>query len=158
MTPPLLTRIRSSHSQEGRPYDLSLLGVSPCGAETESHSAGEPLATLDLRHAPRRLRRTPYTRSPGFHAFLIAERADADIWLQKLDWIARHGGMALVNVHPDYLCLDGATPNRWNIRPLITKRSDIRQEALRRRFLEHDTRKSGQFFADATKVPRGSEA
>jgi hypothetical protein len=25
------------------------------------------------------------------------------IWIKKLDWIANNGGMALLNVHPDYL-------------------------------------------------------
>ena len=30
-----------------------------------------------------------------------------DIWTQKLDWIAERGGMALINVHPDYLCFEG---------------------------------------------------
>jgi peptidoglycan/xylan/chitin deacetylase (PgdA/CDA1 family) len=29
------------------------------------------------------------------------------IWLEKLDFIAAHGGMALVNTHPDYLCRGG---------------------------------------------------
>ena len=27
----------------------------------------------------------------------------ARIWLRKLDWIAKHGGMALVIIHPDYI-------------------------------------------------------
>ena len=26
-----------------------------------------------------------------------------DIWKRKLDWIAEHGGMALINTHPDYM-------------------------------------------------------
>ena len=30
-----------------------------------------------------------------------------EIWLRKLDWIVQHGGMALVNVHPDYLRFPG---------------------------------------------------
>jgi len=29
------------------------------------------------------------------------------IWKQKLDWIAEHGGMALLNTHPDYMNFDG---------------------------------------------------
>jgi hypothetical protein len=28
--------------------------------------------------------------------------------MRKLDWIAEHGGMALVDVHPDYLSFDGS--------------------------------------------------
>ena len=30
------------------------------------------------------------------------------IWKEKLDWIAEKGGMALINVHPDYLNFDGS--------------------------------------------------
>jgi hypothetical protein len=28
---------------------------------------------------------------------------DTQIWRQKLRWIAQNGGMALLNVHPDYM-------------------------------------------------------
>lgn len=34
-----------------------------------------------------------------------------DIWKRKLDWIAKNGGMALINVHPDYMKLDGLRPD-----------------------------------------------
>ena len=30
-----------------------------------------------------------------------------DIWKKKLRWVAERGGMALVNVHPDYVCFHG---------------------------------------------------
>jgi glycosyltransferase involved in cell wall biosynthesis len=30
-----------------------------------------------------------------------------EIWKQKLDWVAAHGGMALLTTHPDYMALDG---------------------------------------------------
>ncbi len=45
----------------------------------------------------------PYTLPQDSTLFLILGERHPDIWFQKLDWIARHGGMALVNVHPDYL-------------------------------------------------------
>src|ERR1017187_5425784 len=43
----------------------------------------------------------PYTLPQDSTLFLLLEERHPDIWFQKLDWIARHGGMALVNVHPD---------------------------------------------------------
>src|SRR6202040_1677899 len=52
----------------------------------------------------------PYTLPQDFTLFLLLREQTVNIWLQKVDWIARHGGMALVNVHPDYLCFSGATP------------------------------------------------
>ena len=44
----------------------------------------------------------PYTLPQDSTLFLILREKTNDIWKRKLDWIARHGGMALVNVHPDY--------------------------------------------------------
>ena len=31
------------------------------------------------------------------------EQKNVDIWKKKLDWIAANHGMALINVHPDYM-------------------------------------------------------
>jgi len=45
----------------------------------------------------------PYTLPQDSTLFLILQEPDDRIWRTKLDWIARHGGMALINVHPDYL-------------------------------------------------------
>ena len=45
----------------------------------------------------------PYTLAQDSTLFLVMRERTPGIWLQKLDWIARRGGMALVNVHPDYL-------------------------------------------------------
>jgi hypothetical protein len=39
--------------------------------------------------------------------FLLLQERNADIWKRKVDWIAQQGGMALVNVHPDYLTFSG---------------------------------------------------
>ncbi len=52
----------------------------------------------------------PYTLPQDSTLFLVLQEKSPDIWLRKLDWIAEHGGMALVNVHPDYLRLEGG-PN-----------------------------------------------
>ncbi len=46
----------------------------------------------------------PYTLPQDSTLFLLLRERSPEIWLRKLDWIALHGGMALVNVHPDYLC------------------------------------------------------
>jgi glycosyltransferase involved in cell wall biosynthesis len=49
----------------------------------------------------------PYTLPQDSTLFLIFREPTPEIWLKKLDWVAEHGGMALVNVHPDYLCFEG---------------------------------------------------
>jgi glycosyltransferase involved in cell wall biosynthesis len=51
----------------------------------------------------------PYTLPQDSTLFLLlAERSPA-IWLRKLDWIADHGGMALLDTHPDYMSSNGST-------------------------------------------------
>ncbi len=45
----------------------------------------------------------PYTLPQDSTLFLTLGERHPDIRFQKLDWVAKHGGMALVNVHPDYL-------------------------------------------------------
>ena len=45
----------------------------------------------------------PYTLPQDSTLFLVLRKSSPEIWLRKLDWIVQHGGMALVNVHPDYL-------------------------------------------------------
>ena len=32
------------------------------------------------------------------------------VWRQKLAWLAEHGGMALLNTHPDYMHFDAGAP------------------------------------------------
>lgn len=49
----------------------------------------------------------PYTLPQDSTLFLLLRESTPAIWLQKLDWLAAHGGMALVNVHPDYLRFPG---------------------------------------------------
>lgn len=45
----------------------------------------------------------PYTLAQDSTLFLVLRERTNDIWKRKLDWVAERGGLALVNVHPDYL-------------------------------------------------------
>jgi hypothetical protein len=45
----------------------------------------------------------PYTLPQDSTLYLLLREQSPAIWLRKLDWIAQHGGMALLNVHPDYV-------------------------------------------------------
>jgi uncharacterized protein len=53
----------------------------------------------------------PYTLSQDSTLFLVLGETSPQIWLQKLDWIADRGGMALIDVHPDYIRFDGERPS-----------------------------------------------
>jgi len=48
----------------------------------------------------------PYTLAQDSTLFIFLREKTIDIWKQKLDWVASHGGMALLNVHPDYIELE----------------------------------------------------
>jgi glycosyltransferase involved in cell wall biosynthesis len=49
----------------------------------------------------------PYTLPQDSTLFLLLQERRPDIWLNKLDWVAKHGGMVLVNTHPDYMAMNG---------------------------------------------------
>jgi hypothetical protein len=48
----------------------------------------------------------PYTLPQDFTLFVLLRERDIAVWLRKLDWIVRHGAMALLNTHPDYMTFD----------------------------------------------------
>jgi hypothetical protein len=45
----------------------------------------------------------PYTLPQDLTIFILLKETDTRIWNEKLDWLARKGGMALLNTHPDYM-------------------------------------------------------
>ena len=48
----------------------------------------------------------PYTLPQDSTLFLVLREKSPEIWKRKLDWIVKRGGMALMDVHPDYLGFD----------------------------------------------------
>jgi hypothetical protein len=48
-----------------------------------------------------------YTLPQDSTLFLLLREKTPEIWKRKLDWIAAHGGLALVNIHPDYVSFGG---------------------------------------------------
>src|SRR6185437_6944183 len=53
----------------------------------------------------------PYTLPQDSTMFLLFREKTPEIWLRKLDWVAEHGGMVLVNTHPDYMDFQ----NNWTL-------------------------------------------
>lgn len=49
----------------------------------------------------------PYTLPQDFTLFILLQEKGIHTWKRKLAWIAECGGMALVNVHPDYMAFGG---------------------------------------------------
>ena len=55
----------------------------------------------------------PYTLPQDSTLFLLLGETSVDIWTRKIDWIAAHGGMVLLNTHPDYMAVNGLSPGPW---------------------------------------------
>lgn len=51
----------------------------------------------------------PYTLPQDSTLFLVLREKSISVWKRKLDWIAEQGGMALLNVHPDYMSFRNGT-------------------------------------------------
>ena len=77
----------------------------------------------------------PYTLPQDSTLFLVMRETSPEIWLKKLDWVASHGGMVLVNVHPDYLRFTGEDGS------VATFPAEFYQQLL-----EYVRRKYGQSF------------
>jgi glycosyltransferase involved in cell wall biosynthesis len=78
----------------------------------------------------------PYTLPQDSTLFLVLRESTPEIWMRKLDWIAQHGGMVLLDVHPDYMAFNGS--------PQTTTQYPV---ALYREFLDYvKTRYAGEYW------------
>jgi len=48
----------------------------------------------------------PMTLPQDHTLFEILNRRDIGIWIEKVEWIAKQGGLVVINVHPDYMLDD----------------------------------------------------
>jgi glycosyltransferase involved in cell wall biosynthesis len=48
----------------------------------------------------------PYTLVQDSTLFLLLQERNIEVWKRKLDWVAEHGGMVLMNTHPDYMAFN----------------------------------------------------
>ena len=85
-------------------YDASTFDTDPFEPQPDSRNTIFPFWISNGNAGYAEL---PYTLPQDSTLFLLLEKKDPQIWIQKLDWIAQHGGMALLNVHPDYICFPG---------------------------------------------------
>lgn len=54
----------------------------------------------------------PYSLPQDSTLFLVLRETSPEIWMRKLAWIVANNGMALINVHPDYLRFEGESQSR----------------------------------------------
>src|SRR2546425_1028217 len=89
-------------------YDASTFDTDPFEPQPEGgHTIFPFWVPRPVTHSYRGYVELPYTLPQDSTLFLLLREPTIDIWLQKLDWIAEHGGMALLDTHPDYMSFDG---------------------------------------------------
>lgn len=86
-------------------YDTSTFDVDPF--EPQPDGVGTIFPFWVQGNGSRGYVELPYTLPQDSTLFVLFKERTIDVWRKKLDWIASHGGMALVNVHPDYVSFDG---------------------------------------------------
>jgi hypothetical protein len=82
-------------------YDLSTFDTDPF--EPQPDGVGTIFPFPVFRHSGSFYVELPYTLLQDFTLFIVLREASIDIWKYKLDWIVKQQGMALINVHPDYM-------------------------------------------------------
>jgi hypothetical protein len=91
-------------------YDASTFDTDPFEPQPESANTIFPFLIPAKNGRPGYVE-LPYTLAQDSTLFILLQEPTADVWKRKLDWVAQKGGMALLNVHPDYLAFDGEPPS-----------------------------------------------
>ena len=89
-------------------YDLSTFDTDPSQPQPDGVGTIFPF-WVDGKNGKPGYLEIPYTLDQDFTLFILMQEESPSIWIKKLDWIVEKGGMALVDVHPDYINFDNAS-------------------------------------------------
>lgn len=90
-------------------YDLSTFDTDPFEPQPDGMKTIFPFRVNGRGGHPGFIE-LPCTLPQDFTLFVLLRQEDTAIWDRKLCWIAEHGGMSLMNVHPDYMSFGEACP------------------------------------------------
>ena len=97
-------------------YDMSTFDTDPFEPQPEGRHTIFPFLVQraklndDSIEFEKAYAELPYTLPQDSTLFVLLQETTPEIWLRKLDWVASHGGMALINTHPDYMSFDSLEP------------------------------------------------
>ena len=83
-------------------YDLSTFDTDPFEPQPDAVTSIFPFWVQNQTNGSGYVE-MPYTLVQDFTHLVVMKEKSIKLWKDKLDWIARNGGMVLVNVHPDYM-------------------------------------------------------
>jgi glycosyltransferase involved in cell wall biosynthesis len=113
-------------------YDASTFDTDPFEPQPDAAGTIFPfwVPAPENQAARRGYVELPYSLPQDSTLFLLFRETSPEIWIRKLDWVAKHGGMALVNVHPDYLRFPGepASPRTYTAEHYIRLLEHVRSE------------------------------
>ena len=89
-------------------YDLSTFDTDPFEPQPDGVGTIFPFL-VERKNGKSGYVEMPYTLDQDFTLFILLKNTSYKIWIEKLNWIAANGGMALINVHPDYLNFENKT-------------------------------------------------
>jgi hypothetical protein len=86
-------------------YDASTFDTDPFEPQPDGVNTIFPfwVSARDGKDPGRGYVELPYTLVQDSTLFLHLQEVNTDIWKKKLEWIAAHGGMVLLDTHPDYM-------------------------------------------------------
>lgn len=87
-------------------YDASTFDTDPFEPQPDGVRTIFPFF-VPGKEANRGFVELPYTLPQDFTLFVLMKCKTIEIWKKKVDWIAKNGGMVLINVHPDYMRFNG---------------------------------------------------
>jgi hypothetical protein len=87
-------------------YDLSTFDTDPFEPQSDGTGTIFPFI-VGRKNKQDGYVEMPYTLVQDFTLFILMREKNIRIWQEKVDWIADNNGIALVNVHPDYLNFKG---------------------------------------------------
>ncbi len=90
-------------------YDMSTFDTDPFEPQADGVGTIFPFWVQNPRQFSGYVE-LPYTLPQDFTLFVLMQEKSIRIWKRKLDWIARNGGMVLLNTHPDYMHFSRQTP------------------------------------------------
>ena len=87
-------------------YDASTFDTDPFEPQPDGVQTIFPFYVQDEKTGKGYIE-LPYTIPQDFTLFILMRNKHIDIWKKKLDWVVKYGGMALVNIHPNYMNFSG---------------------------------------------------
>jgi predicted glycosyltransferase len=96
-------------------YDASTFDTDPFEPQPDHRNTIFPFwmaAPSDSQNPRGGYVEMPYTLPQDSTLFLLFREKTPEVWLRKLDWIAQHGGMVLLNTHPDYINFENKRSGR----------------------------------------------